>query len=371
MRPGMECVLQLLRGECSQRSLTLAEFQNAFAVADQEHVLPSFLARIRAGDPEVTQEATEQIRRAERDIALSSFWWTSELKGILQGFAAERLELILLKGPSLAKRLYGDASLRVCRDLDLLVRRSEAEAAGSLLTKLGFTPNDLPEDYQHAWQRGTTLVELHVDVENPLAIDFDVAAAWSRTEAAEFAGQPVRIFAPIDELLFLCLHGARHRYERLSHILDVVLAFKSFGPRIEPAAWASGSAARLLHLVVLGWAMARRLDPRCELPIGLPVDARTAARMERIADRLWTAQLERPAAPFDWRAKHNFYLELEPWGVRRLTVRMRHLRILASRLIDADFAFAKKLGVTNFGLVWILRQFRLLLMFCGMRRWES
>jgi Uncharacterised nucleotidyltransferase len=362
----MDCVLEVLRGETIRPGITCAEWRHAFQVAQQEKILPYFAAKLRQGGATLPEPIMADLSRAEQGAARNSFWWTSELRGILQGFATEAIPVIPLKGPMLAERIYGNAGLRVSVDLDLLVRPTDIKPACALLVKLGFTEYAKPSDYHYSWLRGTSLVELHFDVENPLTFNFDTAAAWNRAKRRDFLGQPVWQFAPTDELLFVCLHGVRHRFEFLSNTLDIALALNCLTPEIDSSVYEPGPAAKLRPLIVFGRAMAMRLDPRCNSGPDIRVPAKTAAHIEKLAERLWADILERPTPPLNWRMQHRFYLEIEATMRGRLRRLATDIRIVPTRLTQLDFDFAAGYGVHQPVLVWILRQFRLLARLCGL-----
>ena len=366
MRPGMDCVLDVLRGEPIRPDITNSEWQHAFQVAVEEKVLPYFAAKLRQSGANLPDLIAQDLARIEQTTARSNFWWTSELRGILQAFALEALPVIPLKGPMLAQRIYGSTDLRISRDLDLLVRPGDINLACSLLEKLGFVSNSRPSDYHHSWHRGTTLVELHFDVENPLTFNFDTPAAWQRAKPQSFLGQPVLQFAPSDELLFICLHGVRHCFEQLSHILDIALALNRLSPEIDPTEYEIGPIAKLRPLIVLGCAMATRLAPLCNPELKIQVPAKTSAYMEKLADSLWTSLLQNPSPPQNWRIQHRFYLQTEATTLGRLRRLATDLCILATRLTQLDFDFAASYGMHQPALVWILRQLRLLARLCGL-----
>ncbi|MGA2049286.1 MAG: nucleotidyltransferase family protein [Terracidiphilus sp.] len=360
----MDCVLGVLRGEPVRPDVTSWEWQHAFQVAVEEKVLPYFAAKLRQSGAALPEPIMDYLMQAEQETARNSFWWVSELKGILQGFATEAIPVIPLKGPMLAERIYGSTNLRVSVDLDLLVRSADIESSCTLLVKLGFTEYARPSDYHFSWSRGTTLVELHFDVENPLTFNFDTAAAWSRAKQRDFLGQPVWQFAPSDELLFVCLHGVRHRFEFLSNVLDLVLAFRCLTPEIDSKVYEIGTAAKLRPLIVLSRAMAMRLDPRCTFGPDISVPVKTAAHMERVANKLWADMLKGPSTVSNWRIQHRFYLEIETSIGGRLQRSATDIWILATRLTQLDFDFAASYGIHRTVLVWMLRQLRLLAQLC-------
>jgi len=355
----MPLLLQLLRGESLAAAPTLTEWQQTLQLAEQESVLPSAVVAMQRSSVPLPEQISTRLNAADRDIAISTFWWTSELSGILAAFNQTGIPVILLKGPLLAERIYGDIHLRTWRDLDLLVSSRDLKAAGSLLFKLGFTANSRPDDYHESWRRGATLVELHHNVENSLAYRIPMDGLWKRASEVHFCGHHVVQLAPLDELLFLCLHGVRHRFERLSHVLDLALAFEHLVPQIPRVAFRSGPSAALRPLLVLGHTMAKQFRPH--LP-NLPFEpsGAEAAHLAEVAARRWHALLQDPGTPLDWYAQHRFYLEIESTLRGRLLRSARHAVILSTRLIQADFDFAARYRITQPALVWMVRQLRLI-----------
>jgi hypothetical protein len=326
-------------------------------LAEEEHVLPWAVARLRLHQTSLAPDITERLKRMERDAAIAAFYWSSELKGVLRAFSDGKLAVVPLKGPLLAERLYGSAALRVSRDLDLLVARADLARAEAILGAIGFVPG-IADDYHRAWYRETTTVELHHDVENPLAFEFGVESALRRAQPAVFQGEDCRQFAAEDEVLLLCLHAARHRFERMSLVLDLQLAFERLTGGAEKRR-PRPEAAELGSLLTLGLAMARRLQP--ETAVGLHFDGsrRESRHLERLADRLWDRLLTQASEPLDWRALHGFYVEMEFPGWRRLHRRYRHMQILLGRAIEPDYAFARRFGLERAWQVRMLRPVRL------------
>lgn len=365
MRIGMQSLLDLLRGLPPQQAFDESEFAALLKIAEEESVLPWVVERLRLLDCEFSSPQSRQLDEIQRQAQLSSFVWTESLKSILARFHQINLPVIALKGPCLAERIYGDASLRNCYDLDLLVRRSDFARAEQLLTELGFTPNGYADDYHRPWSRSALNLELHHNVENPHAFEFDIGAAWARARLSQFHGAPVWLFTPSDELLYLCLHAVRHRFERLCLILDLGLAFR----RLPPPAIAAHEWSKPVfdNIFALGWMMATCLDPKIEVapeilvPPSMRVSPAERSRLQRLARRLWQELLLAPPKTLDWAAQHRFFLELETPGWNRFRRRWRHRRILFSRLIDDDFVFARRFNLHRNWQVRLLRPIRLLM----------
>jgi hypothetical protein len=352
----MQCLLDLLRGQSSDRTVDATEWEAALSLAEEHHVLPWATASLRAHDVSLGPELSARVSRIEREAAIAAFYWSAELKGVLHAFEEHGVVVVPLKGPFLAERLYGSTALRASLDLDLLVSKANVARAEAVLIAIGFTPGT-PDDYHRQWYRGTTTVELHHDVENPLAFDFHVEQALHRVRPADFEGERCWQLTPEVELLFLCLHGVRHRFERLSLVLDLKLAFEKLGPA---DAWRPGPETELDSLLILGFAMARRLQPGISTVTPIPQETRQTAHLERLADRLWEQLLTQPSEVLDWRALHAFYLEMELPGSARLGRRWRHAQILLGRVIEPDYKFAARLGLHRTWQARMLRPLRIL-----------
>jgi hypothetical protein len=349
----MEWLLRVLRGEATDWGAEDAEWDAALALAEEEGVLLWLAHCLRMQGVAQPGEMDGQLKEIEREAAMAAFYWGSELKGVLRAFDSAGIAALPLKGPMLAERVYGGAALRSCRDLDVLVSRADLGRAEDALAEAGFC-GGVADDYHRPWQRGTTLVELHRDVENPLSFNFDVEGALQRAESAEFQGVRCLRLTPEDELLLLCLHGVRHRFERLSLVLDIQLTLERLELDGLPA-----QGGELDRVLALGMAMALRLRPERATPAVLHEAVPRDEQLEEVADRLWARLMTRPGEQLDWRAMHAFYLEIERPGWPRWRRRVRHLRILAGRVIEPDLHFASRFGLRRAWQAWLLRPMRL------------
>ncbi len=355
MRAGMHLLLAILRSHSTDLPDDSPQWEQALAVAEEEHILPWF-THLLSQHQSTPGRLLPRLRHIQRDATIAAFYWGSELKLILRAFHQKQIRVVPLKGPFLAERLYGDAALRVSYDLDLLVQAESIVQAEAVLADIGFLPGR-PDDYHRQWFRGTTTVELHHEVANPLAFNFHTADALRRAQPAIFQGEPCFQLAATDELPFLCLHAVRHRFDRLSVVLDLCLALKTMN-LIEIAAEALADPERC-SLLTLGVAMARHLHPEREFTSPVRAAPPGTSRLAALSDRLWQSMLTQTAEPLDWRALHGFYLAVEDPD-RRLHRRIRHARILLGRLIGPDYQFAARFGCHRTWQVRLLRPIRLI-----------
>lgn len=134
---------------------------------------------------------------------------------------AAGIPVLLLKGPSLARWLYGDGAFRPYADTDLLVPASREAQAMEVLGSLGFVDlkagvplADLPLDHArtlvHRLPSGVQeVVDLHTTLPQALtarARAFDVLQPGA--EVLEVAGASVPVLGPAGRALTVVLHAA-------------------------------------------------------------------------------------------------------------------------------------------------------------------
>ncbi|HZO89764.1 MAG TPA: nucleotidyltransferase family protein [Chthonomonadaceae bacterium] len=218
-------------------------------------ILPLLYQNLNAVCPEAVPQATlEDLRDHFEANARRSRCLAQELLRLLALFEAHGVPAVPFKGPLLAAQIYGNVALRQGGDLDILVPRQSALVARSLLLNQGYQEK-LHEDGAYAFMgpEGRACVELHWDLSKwyfpfPLAGE----GLWNRLECLSFVESSVHHFAPEDLLLYLCMHGARHCWERLAWICDVAELL-----RAQPAMnweWVGRQAARLgsTRILLLG-----------------------------------------------------------------------------------------------------------------------
>jgi hypothetical protein len=139
---------------------------------------------------------------------------------VLRAFEAGGVESLLLKGPSVARWLYGNDEPRGYADSDLLVRPADLEAAEDLLTSLGFEPelerSEMPTWWQeHAvgWLRryDGSVLDLHRTLAgvgvNPEPLWLTLAAHREPMPVGGFSAQTLTIPG---RAFMLALHAAHH-----------------------------------------------------------------------------------------------------------------------------------------------------------------
>ncbi len=174
----------------------------------------------------------DQLRDHFHSNARSNLLLTEELLELLDLLAAHGIRAIPFKGPALAASVYGNIALRQFCDLDLLVRENEVPKTKDLMISLGYEPQiNLARAREGAFlryqceilfQRDKVVVEIQWRIApRYFSFPLDYERLWERLRPVALGEREVFSLSPEDSLLILCVHGAKHVWERLGWICDV------------------------------------------------------------------------------------------------------------------------------------------------------
>src|SRR4051812_10793425 len=260
---------------------------------------------------------------------------TGELAALLTLFQEQGVLAIPFKGPVLAVALYGDVGLREFGDLDLFVRRRDVPLVGALLEARGYeqlfrlaSRQEAASLRSHRGQhsfvhpRTGVVVDLHWELTLAfLGAGLDADGAWERRGTVAVAGRPLPTLCPEDLLLILCVHGAKHCWERL----EMVCAVAALVTCHEDLGWGRvlAEASRLgeTRMVFVGLLLAHELLA-APLPAGVLARARADGGATAVA-RDVAASLRRGVRP----------------ARGRLSEVVLHLRTIESRRARLGYAF--------------------------------
>jgi Uncharacterised nucleotidyltransferase len=185
-----------------------------------------------------TARVPETIRLALigrfRAQTIRNFELTRELLEVLSLLEKSGVRALAFKGPVLAEQLYGNLSLREFIDLDILVAQTHASTVIALLSAKGFEPQFILTQQQFARfqtmrsQIGlyhparNVLVEVHWALLTP-GYTFSPAteSPWESVQTISIAGRTIQTFSSETQLLFSCLHQAKHNWSRLGWLTDL------------------------------------------------------------------------------------------------------------------------------------------------------
>jgi hypothetical protein len=147
-------------------------------------------------------------------------------------FCENKIPALFLKGPILAKVLYGDLSLRTSSDLDLLVSLDQLEIVEVLLQKMGYIKDEYIETILNDWKwrhhhftfyhHNTNIkVEVHWRLNPGPGKEPNFKDLWNRKQELLISSKPLFYLSNEDLFFFLVTHGARHGWSRLRWLIDI------------------------------------------------------------------------------------------------------------------------------------------------------
>jgi hypothetical protein len=202
------------------------------ALAQDHGLLPLLVSRLRILDAElVPRDIETSLRERQRVQVIFTLGLTAELFRIIDRLAASGVEVLLTKGPALAARCYGDPGSRQYTDLDLIMRHNDVRRATESMIGLGYEPKislaaidakKSPGEYVFTLRDTRLLVEFHTEQTfryhpHPLQIE----RLFARKSFVSIDGRDVPALSLEDELVLICIHGAKHFWTRLLWIADV------------------------------------------------------------------------------------------------------------------------------------------------------
>ncbi len=211
---------------------------NSLADLLRRHRVGPFLSRRLDGDFLASLPPTHQavLRDADQRNATLSLTRSAELVRIARRLNEARVQFVSVKGPLLARTLYGEVGARHSGDLDLLVHPGAVPAADRVLRAAGYrrsqpsfelTPRQWTafQQLKHEFEYLNKSASVRLEIEwrlsglNQMSPDELVSSA----SATQLAGTTIARLPETLEFLYLFVHGAGHAWFRLFWLVDVSL----------------------------------------------------------------------------------------------------------------------------------------------------
>jgi hypothetical protein len=173
----------------------------------------------------------DSLREARRAQIVFTLRLTAELFRVLDRFAEARIEALVTKGPALSVRCYGEPGMRRYGDLDLVVREADIRRVTQAMLDLGYQPRvpltaidakKMPGEYAFRKLGTDLLIEFHTERTfryHPRRLPIE--KLFERRASVVIDRRDVPALSLEDELVLICVHGAKHFWERLMWIADV------------------------------------------------------------------------------------------------------------------------------------------------------
>ena len=127
-------------------------------------------------------------------------------------------------------------------------------------------PRDMPAQLRRFRQvpllraDGLSMVEFHTDFTSPgFAYECDIDVLWQNRKQIDLCGHTIPTLNTEELLLFLCVHGGKHRWERLAWICDVAALAAAETPIDWDYVLKQASQRHIERLVLLALRLAEAL----------------------------------------------------------------------------------------------------------------
>ncbi|UPT76862.1 nucleotidyltransferase family protein [Sulfurovum sp. XGS-02] len=189
----------------------------------------------------LNDEILIELKAHYMSISQRNMLMSAELIRIMKLLEDNGIEALAFKGPTLAQQVYGDITLRQFGDLDVLIKKEDIYKIDDLLQSHGYkrllTLTPVQEKiwikYAHDLglihsQKGTHF-EMHwsfLDEDYPMQLNLD--SYWNNLQKIEINGKKIPTFSSENLLVYLCIHGSKHLWERIGWIKDIDLLIKNY-----------------------------------------------------------------------------------------------------------------------------------------------
>ncbi len=213
------------------------DWEYLFQKSSLHALLPLLCSQLKRYCEEVLpKDITLQIKKTFFSSCTRSLFQTGALMQIVDIFKEQNIPSLSFKGPVLAMDLYKDIGLRSFGDLDILIRHCDLQKAYTLLLSCGYCPElhldrsrllaySCHEDNLSFVREGSTIIiELHWDLSGAyLARPLTFEMLQSHLYEIHLSGKLIANLSSEQLLVYLCIHGSKHIWERLEWIRGVAM----------------------------------------------------------------------------------------------------------------------------------------------------
>jgi hypothetical protein len=216
--------------------------------------------------------ALTQLRGAATSTLATNMHLAAELRRLTALLGRHGIACLAFKGPVLAYSVFGQLGLRPCLDLDVMIQPGDFEQTLEILAAAEYRPHValapawrkryLTRYSELAFYRSAphTWLDLHWSL-LPAGYSFarPLESVWQRVRTVDLLGTSVTTLGAADQLLFLCLHAAKHNWKCLSWLVDVAETVRNQHDFNWPEFLASGTAHGAGRIIAITLQLCQRL----------------------------------------------------------------------------------------------------------------
>ncbi len=221
-------------------------------LAIEHKVAPLVWEAVSARQDGIPREVLKALEDEAILSAATRLLCESALADVLRASRERQVELLVLKGPTVAHAVYPRPELRIYHDLDVLCRVGDYPALREALLSRGYTDAgtldargsqavlaDKPSPAESHSVRafydpsGDMKVEVHFDLLQLGLFDRHQDDIWREARPLRAGGIEMRVLSPEHQFLHLAVHAHRHCYSRLAWLIELDLLLRQQGGALD------------------------------------------------------------------------------------------------------------------------------------------
>ena len=213
---------------------SIGNWNHLLNIAYMHGVLPLVYKTLKSQPAAIPSKALEYFKMRNFEIAQTNLQMSSELLRIVNVFNENGIAYIALKGPVLSQIIHGDTLQRQYTDLDLLVAQKDIYKAALLLQENDYLPEhsidflknrtflNIGQDLTFKNKQHGVFIELHWQLFLNLQVRKSQITLFSAQQmSSDILGQKIDTLEFEHLLIYLCIHGSKHFWERLEWVVDI------------------------------------------------------------------------------------------------------------------------------------------------------
>lgn len=165
---------------------------------------------------------------------LDSFLQMSEILRLMNNFKKLDIKAVGVKGPALANYIYSDMSMRVSRDIDILISMDDLTIVDRILIGEGYVPIEASKQAFHQHKNYVLKNFHHTCYKNEMGIQLELhwclnegdktlsfETLWEYRKENQIYGRTINVLNDEENVIYLIIHGSKHAWKRLRWICDI------------------------------------------------------------------------------------------------------------------------------------------------------
>ena len=320
----LQCARHHLKGGCQQQIQQLVNhpelnWRDVIHLARFHRLLPILHKVLFSKD--LALDLPDSVLKALRGYQLKNigrnFSLVQELKSFLEILDTHHIRAITFKGPMTAMNAYGDLSLRMFSDLDLLVHPDDFLKLREIAINQGYQCDKLmavsereclkqlssqeqasyfqsQKEYSLLKVESRTFLDIHQGILSKQFLPlFDTRWIWQHTQERQVGGHPVLGLTPDVEVIVLAAQGAEEYWPQLGKLFDLAMLIENH-PNLD---WNSmldlSESLDVLPRLILGLTLIQNLYG-VTLPDQVDRHLKAAPPLQALAQEIQENMLNKP-----------------------------------------------------------------------------